>query len=250
MIESMSPKGRLVVAIHDVAPSTLGEVRYLLDALDDIGVRRRVLKVVPNADGRDDVRRYPDVVRLLTAEAAAGSEILLHGYTHRADGPPRGSWPTRLRVQLFARAAAEFATLDPAAMMERLCDGRGILRDCALDPRGFCAPGWLATSELPSLLRRCGFAYYVTMMALLDLATGRRVLTPWLGYMGAGWAQEAMLGLGAAICTSASPHLPVVKVFLHPQGASASPACDRVLHALTRLVRSRTLTTYGEILGR
>lgn len=246
----MARNDQLVVAIHDVAPSTLGEVRYLLDALDGIGVRRRVLKVVPNADGRDDVRRHPDFVRLLAAEAATGSEILLHGYTHRAAGPPRGPWPTRLRTRLFAGAAAEFATLDPAAMMDRLADGQRILRDCALDPRGFCAPGWLATAELPSLLRRCGFAYYVTMMTVLDLTTGRRVLTPWLGYMGAGQAQEALLGLGAGLCAAASPHLPLVKVFLHPQGASASPACDRVLRALARLVRLRALTTYGEILGR
>src|SRR5579875_1511025 len=120
----------LVVSIHDVAPATLGDVRYLLDALDEMGARPRVLKVIPNADGHGDVRAYPALVRLLADEVAAGSEVLLHGYTHRAAGPLRGPWPRRLRARLFAGTAAEFLTLDIAATRERLDAGRQMLRDC------------------------------------------------------------------------------------------------------------------------
>ena len=246
----MGANGRLVVAIHDVAPSAVGEVRYLLGALDNIGVRPRVLKVIPNADGRDDIRHHPALTRLLADEAAASSEVLLHGYTHRAAGALRGPWPTRARARLFAGAAAEFLTLDNDEMTDRLAAGRRILRDCGLDPRGFGAPCWLAPPGLPTLLRQSGFAYYVTMMTLLDLTTGRRVLTPSLGYMGAGAGQERLIGLGAAAGLAAAPWLPIVKVFLHPQGAGASPACDRTLRMLACLARTRSLVTYGDLLAR
>lgn len=245
----MTATTRLVVSIHDVAPSTIDDVRYLLGALDSIGARPRVLKVIPNAGGDQDVRGHQPLRDLLTAEVAAGSEVLLHGYTHRAAGPARGAWPTRARARLFGGTAAEFVTLDDAAMVNRLSDGRRVLTECGLVPRGFCAPCWLAPAHLPALLRRCGFAYYVTMMTLLDVATGRRVLTPWLGYMGAGRAQERLIGLGARLSLAAAPRLPVVKVFLHPQGAATSAACDRVLTTLARLSRERALTTFGELLG-
>ena len=240
----------LVVSVHDVAPATLADVRYLLDALDEMGARPRVLKVIPNLDSHGDVRDDPALLRLLADEVAAGSEVLLHGYTHRAAAPLRGPWPRRVRARLFAGTAAEFLTLDSSTMHERLDAGRQILRDCGVEPRGFCAPCWLAAPELPALLRRGGFAYYVTMATLLDLATGRRVPTPWLGYMGADALQERLVGIGARACLGVARPLPLVKVFLHPQGARSSPACARTLHTLAGLLRMRAPTTFGEYLAR
>ncbi len=248
-MRAIGPDGRLVVAIHDVAPSTLGEVRYLLGALDDLGVRPRVLKVIPNADGRDDVRANPALLRLIAAEVAAGSEVLLHGYTHRAAAPLRGPWPARARARLFAGTAAEYLSLDAEEMRSRLIAGRQMLRESGCDPHGFCAPCWLAPPELPRLLRETGFSYYVTMATLLDLETGRRVPTPWLGYMGADTWQERLVGLGGRAIMSAARAMPLVKVFLHPQGAHSSPACAEVLRTLAGLARGRVPVTYGGFLG-
>jgi predicted deacetylase len=245
----MDTKGRLVVSIHDVAPSTLRETRYLLDALDRIGARPRVLKVIPCAEGRQDLRDAPALVRLLADEVAAGSEVVLHGYTHRAAGPLRGTWTARMRARLFAGAAAEFLTLDDEALVARLTAGREILQSAGLRPHGFCAPGWLATPHLPRLLRQCGFSYYVTMLALHDLAAGRRRCTPWYGYMGAGPLQERLVGLGGRACLAATAGAPIVKVFFHPQGAVDSAACAGALRLLPRLMRRRSLSTYAALLA-
>ena len=63
---------RMVVSVHDVAPGTLEEVRYLLRRLDAIGVGRRVLKVVPAAtDG--GLAGNPELLALLGEEVALGS---------------------------------------------------------------------------------------------------------------------------------------------------------------------------------
>jgi predicted deacetylase len=245
----MQPGGWVVVSVHDIASPLTSEVCHLLAALDAIGARPRVLKVVPNADGTRDLRDDPALVRVLAAEVAAGSEVVLHGYTHRVAGPLRGPWSTCLRARLFAGMAAEFLTLDAMQMMERLSTGRQILQSVGVEPRGFCAPGWLAPPELPHLLRQCGFHYYVSMATLWDLGAGRRLRTPWLGYMGAGALQERLVGLGGRALLAMATSAPVVKVFLHPQRARDAQACQRILHVLARLLQERRPLTYGSLLA-
>jgi predicted deacetylase len=239
----------VVVSVHDVASPVTGDLRHLLAALDAIGARPRVLKVVPNADGKRDLRDDPELVHLLAAEVAGGSEVVLHGYTHRVAGPVRGPWGARLRARLFAGASAEFLTVDGVQMRERLSAGRRILRDAGLEPRGFCAPAWLAPPELPEVLRQCGFYYYVGMTTLWDVGTGRCLRTPWLGYMGAGPLQERLVGLGGQMSLAMDSRARVVKVFLHPQAARQARTCDRILQVLARLLRDRRPVTYGALLA-
>jgi len=246
----MADRRKIVIAIHDVTPSLAPEVRYLLDACDAMGARPLTLKVIPNEDDRNDIREYPEFARMLAREAAAGSEIVLHGYTHRVAHPIRGLGPRQVRGRLFAPTAAEFLTLDRRQTRERLLAGRGILQDAGLDPRGFCAPGWLASSRLPRQLRQCGFQYYVSMLAVHDLIDGRRAWTPWIGYMGAGPVQERLVRLGGYAWAPVPRVAPVLKVFLHPQGARQSADCARLLQRLPRLIGNRRIVSYGSLVAR
>jgi predicted deacetylase len=240
--------GRLVVSIHDVTPAFTDEVRLLLGALDAMGARPRVLKVVPAAAGCGKIQDAPELIRLLRDEAHAGSEVVLHGYTHQAAGAFRGRGLERLRARLFARAAAEFLTLDGPQIAARLEAGRRALKDVGFEPRGFCAPGWLAPRETLSILRRLGFRYYVGMNTLHDLRSGRRRWMPWAGYMGAETWHERLVYLGGWALMAVAPLSPVVKVFLHPQGVPGSGDYKRTLRVLARLVRERRPTTYGRLL--
>ncbi|MGH2390645.1 MAG: DUF2334 domain-containing protein [Chloroflexota bacterium] len=245
----MTDTRQIVVAIHDVAPSQAAEVYYLLDECDAMGVRPLVLKVIPNEDGRHDIREYPEFARLLAREAAAGSEIMLHGYTHRVARPIRGFGPRQVRGRLFAPTIAEFLTLDSRQTRERLLAGRQILRDVGIDPRGFCAPGWLASPELPRRLRDCGFQYYVSMMAVHDVIGKHRVWTPWIGYMGGGPAQERLVRLGGHAWMTAARTAPVLKVFLHPQGARRSADCTHILRLIPKLIEDRRIVSYGSLIA-
>jgi hypothetical protein len=246
----MTDTRRIVIAIHDVTPSLAADVRYLLDACDAMGARPLTLKVIPNEDGRNDIREHPEFARLLARESAAGSEIVLHGYTHRAAHPIRGLGPRQVRGRLFARTAAEFLTLDCRQTRERLLAGRRILQDAGLDPRGFCAPGWLASPHLQHQLRDCGFQYYVSMLAVHDVIDGRRVWTPWIGYMGAGPVQERLARLGGDVWSTRGRTAPVLKVFLHPQEARKSVDCARILQRIPRLIATRRIVSYGSLVAR
>ncbi len=238
---------KLVVSIHDVAPSQADDLRYLLEACDAAGARPRVLKVIPDEGGRQDIRAYPEFTALLRAEAQAGSEIVLHGYTHTAARAIQGWRLPSLRARLFAPKAAEFVTLDGAEMAARLTAGRRILEEVGLQVQGFCAPGWLATPELPRQLKRCGFRYAVSMAWLSDVVSGKRMFTPWQGFMGAGPGQERMIGLGSWACMRLAPRAEAVKLFLHPQGARTSADCRRILNGMRDLLGQRTCVTFGDL---
>ena len=238
----------MLVSIHDVAPSTLEPVSSLLASLDRAGIRPRVLKVIPNAQGRWPLQGSPELVRLLQAEAESGSEIVLHGFTHESAGRLRGAPWTRLRARLFSPFSGEFLTLDGMAMRERLTAGRQALEQCGLKPRGFCSPGWLATAQLDQALIDCGFDYRIDLMSVKDLRRGRRLLTPWLGYMGADVLQERLVGAANILTSTAARRAPLIKVFFHPPRPATSRAFDRLLRRTARLRRERRPLTYSELL--
>jgi predicted deacetylase len=239
-----------MVAVHDVAPSTLGEVRWLLARLDDAGIRPRVIKVVPGELGASDEAR-DELAGLVRAEAAAGTEIVLHGWTHRAAMAYRGGVLDRLRARLFAGDAAEFLALEVAEMRERLDHGRQWLAEVGVEAAGFCAPAWLWAPELPPLAREAGFRYLVGLRGLVDLGSGRLISAAPAGYMGTGMAGEAAWRLGEIAIWRPLTALRggrVRRYFLHPQGASRSRACGRVLREIERAARTRRPMTFRELL--
>ncbi|GBD30121.1 hypothetical protein HRbin32_01221 [bacterium HR32] len=238
--------GCIVVSVHDVAPPNLAAVRTLLSLLDRLGVRPRVLKVVPNFAGRWPLAESPELVRLLQAEVRSGSEVVLHGYTHRTAGSLQARWPTRLRARWFAAQDAEFLSLSPDEAERRLRAGLEQLRTVGLQAEGFCAPGWLAPAWLGPLLRALGFGYHVTMGSVHDLATGRRLLAPWFGSVGTGGLHEFLVHVGGTLGAGAArtPY-PLVKVFFHPQSPRTwGPQLAR----LRRALRTRQVTTYRALL--
>lgn len=240
-------QSRVVVAVHDVEPRSIDEVRFLLHRLEVIGIHRRVLKVIPASLQAADGTECRDLVNLLRDEVQRGGETLVHGLTHQTAGPLRGSLSAVIRARLFAPAAAEFLSIDEGEGERRLRAGRDLLNAADLPAHGFCAPAWLQPRWLDEACRRTGYAYVVSMARLHDLRSDRVRRMPWIGYLGAS-AQEPLVHLGSAVLGVLGRHRPVLKVFLHPQGARQSAACERVLRALARIVSRREVVTYRELL--
>jgi hypothetical protein len=69
--------------------------------------------------------------------------------------------------------------------------------------------------------------------------------------MGSGAATELAWRLGEVLIWRPMRALPPprpLRFFLHPQGASHSRACGRVLREIERASRTHRPTTYGELL--
>ncbi|MGH2504621.1 MAG: DUF2334 domain-containing protein, partial [Ktedonobacterales bacterium] len=133
---------QLVVALHDVAPPFEGAIRAQLDLLAAIGVRRVSLLVTPDWHSHALLSDAPGLVELLRAQVAAGSQLVLHGYTHQPEPGAVfvGPWLRRLRARLFARDAAEFLTLAPEEAEALLRQGLADFEQVGLPrPTTFCA---------------------------------------------------------------------------------------------------------------
>jgi uncharacterized protein len=243
----------VLVAVHDVAPSTLDEVVWLLERLDELGVTRRTLLAIPEEDGRAALRAADATASLLAAEIARGGELVQHGLTHRVEGRLGGPWPTRLRGHLMAPDVAEFLALEPTKMVERLVRGRSILAEATgVEPSGFCAPGWLSRPGLAGALRTVGFAFDVGLLRVHDLTDDRWLPAPSVGYMGAAGLHEALATVGGGLSLLSASWLPgidAIQVFLHPQGASRSPAAARALAILERLLKTCRPISYAQLIA-
>jgi predicted deacetylase len=234
-----------------VAPTTLDDVRWLIARLDALGVQRRVLMAIP---AQDNVELDPDspTAELLRDEQARGSEIVLHGYTHRTAGTFRGSGWDTFRARTFAPRDAEFLSIDPGEARSRLERGRAVLERCGLTARGFCAPGWFASPGLDAQLAAAGFTHAIGLIRLADLRRRRHRTVPSFGYMGADVFQERLVGVGGdtslALHRYAPGPVPHLRAFLHPQGARTSPACLRTLERIASLTAAEAAGTYAELL--
>ena len=239
----------LIVSVHDVAPSTESDVRWLLARLDEAGIGRRVLKVIPHEDGRSDLRHHPDLVALLRDEVARGSEVVVHGWTHREVGPLWGAPPDIARGRLFGGGRAELLSVGQSEVATRVRAGVEMLIGLGLAPIGYCPPAWLARSDLVDAARAARLAYVVWLTSVEDLRTGRKRVVPQTGYLGVGGAHEAMAQVGGLISATVARQFDVpLRIGLHPQGSRTSPHVRRAVELARRLGQVRQPSTYRDLL--
>jgi uncharacterized protein len=244
----------LTVEIHDASPATAADVEALRAELADLGVDRTTLLVVPamvDPQGRPwDLREHAGFADWLRGQQQQGSEIVLHGLTHRAPGPPPPHLPDRILHRWFARGCDEFAFLTRDEATRRLETGRGILRDCGLWAEGFVAPAWLQSRGALEAVERLGFRYTAFLTHVQPLVGDRTpVSTPALTFA----ASNPLVDYGKRAlmrgCEAWARPAPLLRVALHPADRHGARPFEHALARLRRLLRYRRLVTYGEWLA-
>ena len=240
----------LVVAIHDVAPPFAETVRRQIEALRLIGVDRLVLKVVPNWHGEYPLENQKALVDLLRDTVDSGSEIVLHGWQHRAVGSLRGSWEQRIRGKLFAGGAAEFLTLNREQATQAVSLGQEMLARCGLAPAEiFCPPSWLINGEAVQGVRHAGVRQVIRMMSIEDLSSGRSIPAPSFGHMGVRGIQELGVSMMGARVRRSLRDERIARVYLHPETHHEDRFQKRTLRDIAKLVsEGRRPATYGDLL--
>jgi predicted deacetylase len=242
---------RVIVSLHDVAPPFEAAIRQQLALLGAIGVRRVVLKVVPNWHGAHPLPDAPGLVELLRTQVAAGSQLVLHGEEHQARGAFHGAWQCRLRARLFAVDTAEFLTLSAPAAEVALRRGLACFEECGFPrPSMFCAPGWLQNAEAEAALSQVGLRYLIGMFTVRDLRTHHYLWTPGVGYMGASRGQELGVNLlNGIVRWMTFPSAAIAKVYLHPQRDPVGAVVRQRLAELAELIERHGWrpSTYAEV---
>ena len=217
----------LAVTVHDVEPATFERCALIREWLDDLGVERTTLLVIPAADLHPVGDRAPELAAWLRERAGAGDEIAQHGFQHlqvRSAGTAR-----QFVARLQGDRAAEFVGLGELDTRRVVDAGRRILKLAGLDANGFVAPAYAYTPELRDALRD-RFRWWA---GLLGLHAGERTrLTPAVGLGTSGRFKRAtsppLLRLGAALAG------PTLRLDLHP----ADLDHPRHVLALERVLRT------------
>jgi len=211
---------RIAVAIHDVEPATFERCALIRDWLEDHGIDRATLLVIPAPDLHPFFQRRPDLAAWLLDCRDRGDAVAQHGFQHRRSGAPRGG-------------GAEFAGLDADATRASIAAGRRVLALAGVDPRGFVAPAYAYTPALRHELAT-GYEWWATLLRLVG--RDRRAVAPALSFRGSPLAVRA----GAF----ASGRL--LRLDLHPADFDR-PRHVLALEAVLKGAGRRTAVTYDEL---
>src|ERR1700678_683972 len=147
---STDPHKKIAVALHGIEPATFERCAVIRDWLEDHGVDRVTLLVIPARDLHPVGERCPEMVRWLSERRRAGDSIAQHGFQHvrtRMGGSARS---------LLARApgarGGEFVGLDDQETGRAVAAGWRVLKLAGIEPDGFVAPAYAYTPALRQAL--------------------------------------------------------------------------------------------------
>jgi predicted deacetylase len=157
----------LAVALHDIEPATFERCALIRDWLDDHGVNRVTLLVIPARDLHPLAERSPEMVSWLVERERGGDAIAQHGFQHLRSGrvSRRAGGPYQFLRTLGADRESEFFGLDAHETRRAVDAGRRVLKLAGIEPRGFVAPGYAYT---PALRRTLGerFHWWTALLGL------------------------------------------------------------------------------------
>lgn len=154
---------RIAVALHDIEPATFERCALIRDWLDDHGVERITLLVIPARDLHPLDERCPEMVGWLNERRLAGDSIAQHGFQH--EQLRRGPLARQSLMQARSGRAAEFVGLDDEETRRSLNAGWRVLKLAGIEPDGFVAPGYAYTPALRRALPR-KFRWWASLLHL------------------------------------------------------------------------------------
>jgi predicted deacetylase len=140
------PRQTIAVALHGIEPATFERCAVIRDWLDDHGVDRVTLLVIPARDLHPVGERCPEMVSWLSERRRAGDSIAQHGFQHvrpGAEGSARG-----LIARAHGQRAGEFVGLGEAETRRAVDAGWRVLKLAGIEPDGFVAPAYAYTAAL------------------------------------------------------------------------------------------------------
>jgi predicted deacetylase len=239
----MPPERTIAVAVHDIEPATFERAALIREWLDDLGVERATLLVIPARDMHPLSDRRPEVATWLLERAARGDAIAQHGFHHLQSRQPR--WPPHPRYAV-ARESPEFVGLDGLATARALDAGRRILKLAGIEPRGFVAPAYAYTPALRASLRT-RFAWWAGAWGLHATRAGasRRLLTPPIALAAAGplrrAASPSLLRLSGRLAGQ------TLRVDLHPLDLASASHMLALEAVIRRAGAGRRCVTYDDL---
>ncbi len=248
MPPSVCARRTIAVALHDVEPATFERCALIRDWLDDHGVDRVTLLVIPARDLHPVGERSPGMAGWLAERRGRGDSIAQHGFQHER---PRGRDRSPLALlRAPARRGGEFVGLGLDETRRAVNAGWRVLKLAGIEPDGFVAPAYAYTPALRSLLPG-RFRWWAGLLGVhrrppsLDGDCGH-VLSPAWGIGGSGRLQRALSP--ALIRAAGAVAGETLRLDLHPADLAHPRHTLALEHVLQRAASGRAAITYDELL--
>jgi len=257
------PARSIAVAIHDIEPATFERCALIRDWLDDHGVDRVTLLVIPARDLHPLGERSPEMVSWLRDRERSGDAIAQHGFHHvrsRRAGPREVLADVRA-ARIRGRGSAEFVGLDVAETRRAVESGRRVLKLAGIEPHGFVAPSYAYTPALREIVS-ARFGWWAELLYVRRAPRGASGLTmPHTSRASAPRTEllfpPIAIGTPGPVRRAVGPALvragaalagPVLRVDLHPSDVE-HPRHILALEWVLNHTHGRTAVTYDELAG-
>jgi predicted deacetylase len=238
---------KIAVALHGIEPATFERCALIRDWLDDHGVDRVTLLVIPARDLHPVGERSPEMVGWLSERRRLGDSIAQHGFHHAP--LHRGGSPRRLLDLAHGHRAGEFVGLDSAETRRAVHAGWRVLKLAGIEPDGFVAPSYAYTSALRQTLS-VKFRWWAGLLRVhrAPSVTGpgvREPLAPAFSFAAAGPFGRAL----SPPLVRIGSLLPVrtLRIDLHPADLQHPRHMMALEWVLARSGAARTAVTYEQL---
>lgn len=241
-------KPAMIVSLHDVSPESWPDYRGLVEALaDDPGLIFTHL-VVPDFHGRGRLDRHADFCRDMDRRLDAGDELVLHGFTHRDEGPPPRTPGDFLRRRILTHEA-EFGGLDAGSAARKLEAGIKLFRALDWPLCGFVPPGWQINAEARRTLSSLGFRYTADAHAFYRLPGWQGLPMPTLVWSARSPCRRALFSRINQARLYRYRNAPVIRLALHPVDLRHRRSLSFWLQTIRALRRERRALTKAQWVG-
>jgi predicted deacetylase len=234
----------LVVSVHDVSPRTRVECATILRALAERGVTACSLLVIPDHHHQGNMLDDPEFGAWLRGLAAAGHEVVMHGYYHQRARREGESVRAKFTTRLYTADEGEFYDLDQPTAAALITKVQDDFQKMGLAPAGFIAPAWLLGDWAEVALRDARIEYTTRLGSVLDLQTGvthRSQSLVWS--VRSGWRRWTSLRWNAFLYSRLMDNS-LLRISIHPVDLRHPRIWQQIGEFISRSLADREPLTY------
>ncbi|MDW8066379.1 MAG: polysaccharide deacetylase family protein [Aquificaceae bacterium] len=160
-----------ILELHDVCPYYKVEFLSALELLEEVGLDRFSLLVVPHFWERAPLGEDKEFLSLIKSTEG---EIILHGYTHKGK--------KRIQDMFWTDGEGEFGGIGLQETYERIQAGLDLMEYLGFEVEFFVPPAWIGNPYLEDVLYSLGFRAVAYRWHIKDLVGGTVVKSPVLTF--------------------------------------------------------------------
>ncbi len=224
-----------IVELHDVSPYYRVEFYKALELLEEVGLDRFSLLVVPYFWEYAPLGGDLSFLNLLKSLKV---ELVLHGYTHKGK--------KRLQDLLWTDGEGEFGGLDLTETYKRVQSGLELMEYFGLNTEFFVPPAWIGNPYLEDVLYSFGFRAVAYRWHIKDLHHNRVIDSPTLTFSNRNLLSWLSLMVVPNMEKLYKGHQ-VLRLALHMADFRDERKIELWKEILGKIKKERRLASYGEL---